>query len=52
MTSESWYAIVQLLSFQFLNKGKSLTTVENELCNIRCYFLIQLAMHDHQFEVH
>lgn len=47
--------IAQLLSSFYrttLNKGKNLTSVENELRNIRSYLDIQLIMHSHQFTVH
>ena len=34
-----------------LNKGETMTTVENELNNIRAYLKIQLVMHDNSFSV-
>ena len=34
-----------------LNRGETMTTVENELNNIRAYLKIQLIMHDNSFHV-
>lgn len=34
-----------------LNRGETMTTVENELNNIRAYLKIQLIMHDNSFQV-
>lgn len=34
-----------------LNKGETMTTVENELNNIRAYLKIQLVMHDNSFSL-
>ena len=34
-----------------LNRGETMTTVENEISNIRAYLKIQLIMHDNSFEV-
>ena len=34
-----------------LNRGETLTTVENEIINIRAYLRIQLIMHDNSFKV-
>lgn len=34
-----------------LNRGETMTTVENEINNIRAYLRIQLIMHDNSFEV-
>ena len=34
-----------------LNRGETMTTVENEINNIRAYLKIQLIMHDNNFEV-
>lgn len=34
-----------------LNRGETLTTVENEINNIKAYLRIQLIMHDNSFEV-
>lgn len=34
-----------------LNRGETMTTVENELNNIRAYLKIQLIMHDNSFRV-
>ena len=34
-----------------LNRGETMTTVENEVNNIRAYVRIQLIMHDHNFQV-
>ena len=34
-----------------LNRGETMTTVENEVNNIRAYLKIQLIMHDHDFTV-
>ena len=34
-----------------LNRGETMTTVENEINNIRAYLKIQLIMHDNSFEV-
>ncbi len=34
-----------------LNRGETMTTVENELSNIRAYLRIQLIMHDDSFRV-
>ena len=34
-----------------LNRGETMTTVENELSNIRAYLKIQLIMHDDSFRV-
>ncbi len=34
-----------------LNRGETMTTVENEVNNIRAYLRIQLIMHDHNFQV-
>lgn len=34
-----------------LNRGETMTTVENEVNNIRAYLRIQLIMHDHNFRV-
>ena len=34
-----------------LNRGETLTTVENEINNIRAYLRIQLIMHDNSFKV-
>ncbi len=34
-----------------LNKGKNITSVEEELSNVKSYIDIQLVMHDYEFEV-
>ena len=34
-----------------LNRGETMTTVENEISNIRAYLKIQLIMHDNSFSV-
>ena len=34
-----------------LNRGETMTTVENEISNIRAYLKIQLIMHDDSFSV-
>lgn len=34
-----------------LNRGETMTTIENELSNIRAYLQIQLIMHDDDFKV-
>lgn len=34
-----------------LNRGETMTTVENEINNIRAYLKIQLIMHDYSFQV-
>ena len=34
-----------------LNRGETMTTVENEINNIRAYLGIQLIMHDNSFKV-
>lgn len=34
-----------------LNRGETMTTVENEINNIRAYIRIQLIMHDYNFKV-
>ena len=34
-----------------LNRGETMTTVENEISNIRAYLKIQLVMHDDSFAV-
>lgn len=33
-----------------LNRGETMTTVENEINNIRAYLRIQIIMHDHSFK--
>lgn len=46
--------MAQLLSSFYrttLNKGSSITTVSDELLNVKSYLQIQLIMHSHSFEV-